>query len=191
MEESSISTSVTKREEEKEITYSRISLRPLELSDLEDFMVWTSDELISRFCFWDSYSSREIGLRYIKEIVIPHPWYRAICLENRPIGAISVLPGSGIDNCRGELGYVLASKYWGKGIVTQAVKLVVSMIFKEWPDMVRLEALVDVENPGSQRVLEKVGFQKEGVLRKYLIQKGRILDMVMYSFLSTDPILGD
>ncbi|KAJ4967953.1 hypothetical protein NE237_014654 [Protea cynaroides] len=189
MEESAISTSVSKMEEE--ISFSKISLRPLEVSDLEDFMVWASDDLVTRFCSWDSYTSREVGLNYIKEIVIPHPWFRAICLENRPIGAISVIPGSGNDNCRGELGYVLASKYWGKGIATQAVKLVVSSIFKEWPHLVRLEALVDVENPGSQRVLEKMGFQKEGVLRKYLIQKGKIRDMVIYSFLSTDPNLVD
>ncbi|XP_042518276.1 uncharacterized N-acetyltransferase p20-like [Macadamia integrifolia] len=166
-----------------------ISLRPIELSDLDDFMVWATDDLVTRFCSWESYTSREAALAYLKEKVIPHPWYRVICLENRPVGAISVIPGSGNDNCRGELGYVLASKYWGKGIATRAVKLVVSSIFEEWPHLVRLEALVDVENPGSQRVLEKVGFQKEGVLRKYLIQKGSIRDMVMYSLLSLEAKL--
>jgi RimJ/RimL family protein N-acetyltransferase len=50
----------------------------------------------------------------------------------------------------------------------------------------RLEALVDVENIGSQRVLEKAGFQKEGVLRKYLFMKGKSRDMIMFGILSTD-----
>ncbi|KAG4210229.1 hypothetical protein ERO13_A02G033501v2 [Gossypium hirsutum] len=149
--------------------YPNLSLRPLQVSDVDDFMVWASDEK-----------------NYIKNIVVPHPWLRAICIDDRPVGAISVSANSGNDKCRGELGYVLASKYWGKGIVTRAVKMVVDTIFVEWPHLERLEALVDVENVGSQRELEKAGFQREGVLRKYFIVKGRSRDRVMFSFLSTD-----
>ncbi|KAM2118313.1 hypothetical protein EV2_010843 [Malus domestica] len=52
--------------------------------------------------------------------------------------------------------------------------------------IVRLQSFVAVENKASQRVLEKVGFQREGVLRKYLYLKGDIKDMVVYSFLSSD-----
>nr|DAD19586.1 TPA_asm: hypothetical protein HUJ06_021049 [Nelumbo nucifera] len=159
-----------------------ISLRPLELADVDDFMVWATDDRVTRFCSWDSctYASKDDGLKYIEDTVIPHPWFRGICLNNRPIGAISVKPYSGNDSCRGELGYVLASEYWGRGIATQAVKMVVLSIFKDWPHLERLEALVDTENLGSQRVLEKVGFMKEGVLRKYVIQKGSTRDMVIY-----------
>ena len=83
----------------------------------------------------------------------------------------------------------MASQYWGKGIGTKAVKLVVNTIFKEWPLLERLEALVDVQNVGSQRVLEKAGFSREGVLRKYFILKGKTRDMVMFSVLSSDPHL--
>ncbi|PQM33628.1 putative ribosomal-protein-alanine acetyltransferase [Prunus yedoensis var. nudiflora] len=111
---------------------------------------------------------------------------RAICLDNRPIGAILVTLNSGGDRCRGELGYVLGSKYWGKGIATQAVKLVADTIFKEWTHLERLEAFVDVDNVGSQRVLEKSGFLREGVLRKFFILKGRTRDMVIFSLLSTE-----
>lgn len=60
-------------------------------------------------------------------------------------------------------------------------------IFIEWPHLERLEALVDVQNGGSQRVLEKAGFEREGVLRNYTILKGKSRDMVMFSLLSTDP----
>ena len=45
---------------------------------------------------------------------------------------------------------------------------------------------MDVDNKGSQRVLEKAGFVREGVLRKYFLQKGRVRDMVIFSLLSTD-----
>lgn len=165
-----------------------ITLRPFDLSDVDDFMVWATDDRVSRFCSWDTYTNREDVLNYMKAVVLPHPWFRAICIEGRPIGAISIAPGSHSDRCRGELGYVLSSEYWGQGVATVAVKMVINTIFSEWAHLERLEAIVDVDNVGSQRVLEKVGFLREGVLRKYFIQKGRTRDAVMYSFLSTDPM---
>ncbi|XVE81640.1 hypothetical protein DITRI_Ditri15bG0081400 [Diplodiscus trichospermus] len=57
--------------------------------------------------------------------------------------------------CRGSISYALGSKYWGKGIVTKAVKMVVPIVFKEFPDVERVEGLVVVDNKASQRVLEK------------------------------------
>lgn len=172
--------------EEKDDYLSRISLRPLELADIDDFMVWAGDHKVTRFCTWEPYGTKEEGMNFIKDKVIPHPWFRAICLDHRPIGAISVSANSGNDKCRGELGYVLGYKYWGKGIATQAVKLVGDTIFKDWPHLERLEALVDVENGGSKRVLEKAGFKREGVLRKYVILKGKTRDMEIFSLLSTE-----
>ena len=63
------------------------------------------------------------------------------------------------------------------------------VVFKEFPDLVRIKDKVKVENKGSQKVLENVGFLKEGLLRKYGICKGEIIDMFIYSFLVTDSML--
>jgi RimJ/RimL family protein N-acetyltransferase len=93
-----------------------------------------------------------------------------------------------VDNIRKEIGYVLARKYWGKGFATEAVRLVTAEVFEEFPEIERLEALVDVDNVGSQRVLEKVGFTREGVMRKFICIKGSVRDTVMFSFLSTDTL---
>ncbi|GMI64231.1 hypothetical protein like AT2G32030 [Hibiscus trionum] len=180
-------TSVVQSHQNKaEDECSNLSLRPLDVSDIDAFMVWATDEKVTRFCTWEPYTNKEDGLNYIKNTILPHPWFRAICVDDRPIGAISVTSNSGNDRCRGELGYVLAWKYWGRGIATRAVGMVGETIFDEWSHLERLEALVDVENLGSQRVLEKAGFQREGVLRKYVVLKGRSRDMVMFSLLSTD-----
>ncbi|KAH0748914.1 hypothetical protein KY290_028146 [Solanum tuberosum] len=149
-------TSSKSEGKESDDEFTEITLRPIELSDVDDFMEWATDEKVSQFC---------------------------------TIGAISVTPNSGcLDSCRAELGYVLAYKYWGKGIVTKAVKIAVSNIFEEWPNLERVEAFVDVVNKGSQRVLEKTGFLKEGVLRKFRNIKGSSRDMVIFSFLSTDAL---
>ena len=97
-----------------------------------------------------------------------------------------VKPRSDYEICRGQISYALGSKYWNKGITTEAVKLVISSVFEEFPNMERLEGFVNVEIKASQRVLEKAGFQKEGVLRKYVIVHGKTIDVIMYSFLKTD-----
>ncbi|KAF3652420.1 putative non-specific lipid-transfer protein-like protein-like [Capsicum annuum] len=59
--------------------------------------------------------------------------------------------------------------------------------FVDCPHLARIEGVVDVENLGSQSVLEKVGFTKEGVLRKYYLLDGEPRDVIMFSLLSTDP----
>ncbi|KAM1649355.1 hypothetical protein TB2_010292 [Malus domestica] len=100
--------------------------------------------------------------------------------------ADDVLSFGGDDRHKADMGYALAARCCGQGITTKAVKIALSQVFKDYPDLVRLQSFVAVENKASQRVLEKVGFQREGVLRKYLYLKGDIKDMVVYSFLSSD-----
>ncbi|KAH7522295.1 uncharacterized protein LOC107410179 [Ziziphus jujuba] len=168
------------------IEFSKISLRPFNPSDVDDIMEWATDEKLARFSSWGHHTSKEEVLNFMMNVIIPHPWFKAICLDDKPIGEISVTGKSGNDKCRAEIGYILASKYWGKGIATYAVKLVANDIFWEWPHLERLEALADVENLASQRVLEKAGFQREGILRKYYKMKGKTSDMVMFSLLFDD-----
>ncbi|RZC88397.1 hypothetical protein C5167_016204 [Papaver somniferum] len=116
-----------------------ISLRVLNLSDVDDFMIWATDDRVSHFCRWDTYTSKEDALDFIRNIVIPHPWFKAICIDNKPVGAISVEAKEGEDRCRREIGYVIASGHWGKGIATVAVKMVMETIFKDWQHLERLE----------------------------------------------------
>ncbi|XP_062209047.1 uncharacterized protein LOC133910799 [Phragmites australis] len=81
----------------------------------------------------------------------------------RVVGAVSVAPTA--ERCRGELGYVLARAHWGKGVATAAVRRALGAVFAEVGRLARVEAPVDVDNPASQRVAEKAGFRREGVLR--------------------------
>ncbi|XP_047983749.1 uncharacterized N-acetyltransferase p20-like [Salvia hispanica] len=162
----------------------KINLRPLEISDMDDFMAWASDERVARFCTWEPYTSRDEALHFLTNIAIPHPWLRAICVGDRVVGSISVTPGSGTRSCTAELGYVLAHEHWGRGIATEAVKVVSSTIFREWPLLQRLEAFVNAENGRSQKDLDKAGFVREGLLRKYEVIKWKPRDMIVYSLLS-------
>jgi ribosomal-protein-alanine N-acetyltransferase len=77
------------------------------------------------------------------------------------------------------LGYWLSENHWGKGIMTQAIKLVTNYAFANL-DIVRIQAGVLGNNSRSMRVLEKAGFVKEGVLKNNIIKNGVILDEHIY-----------
>ncbi|PKU73903.1 ribosomal-protein-alanine N-acetyltransferase [Dendrobium catenatum] len=85
--------------------------------------------------------------------------------------------------------YQLAREWWGKGVATTAVRIATEAAMSEIIELERLEALVEERNKASQRVLEKVGFQREGLLRKYWWNKGLLRDMAMYSFVRGDSFL--
>ena len=170
------------------VDFGRISLRPFDLTDIDDFIAWASNDEISRFCAWGPNLSLEEGTVLLQQRIFFDQWTRSICLDGKSIGEISVrgFSSSGADRQRAEIGYALGFEYWGKGIATFVVKLVTEAIFWEWPNLERLEAVVDVENLASQRVVEKVGFLREGVLRKYYFFREKSRDMVMYSLLLSD-----
>lgn len=163
-----------------------ITLRPFKVSDVDDFMGWAGDENVTKYCRWNTFASRDDAAAFLKEVIKSHPWYRAICVKDRPVGSIYVMPGFGKDERRGEIGYAISAKYWGKGVATEAVKIAVACAFEELRHLDRIEGLVFSENKASQRVLEKAGFIREGLLRKYFFVKGKSVDIVLFSILKAD-----
>lgn len=80
------------------------------------------------------------------------------------------------------MGYYIAEEYWGKGIMTKIVKEVCGYIFNK-TDIIRMFAEPFAYNIASCKVLEKAGFELEGILRNNAIKKNKILDMKMYSII--------
>lgn len=83
---------------------------------------------------------------------------------------------------RGVLGYWVGAPFWGQGIMSEAAACVVAHAFTT-VDLHRIQAVVLPENIGSVRVLEKLGFQHEGVLRDYVLKWGAWQDRAMYGLL--------
>lgn len=104
----------------------------------------------------------------------------AICLEDRAVGSIGAFRQSNIHFRTAELGYYLAREYWGRGIVTEAVRQLCERVFAQ-TDILRIYAEPFSDNVGSRRVLEKAGFQLEGILRRNACKNGRVLDMALYA----------
>jgi ribosomal-protein-alanine N-acetyltransferase len=83
---------------------------------------------------------------------------------------------------RVELGYKLARAYWGKGVVSAFIGMIVPWGFRE-RGYNRIEAYVEPGNPGSSKALLKNGFSLEGVLREYEIVRDKPVDLEVYSIL--------
>jgi len=82
---------------------------------------------------------------------------------------------SKIQEHKAEIGYWLAEKYWGKGIMPQAVKLITKFGFEKLK-LRRIYAKVFFFNKPSMRVLEKAGYKFEGILRKNVMKDGKFID---------------
>lgn len=106
----------------------------------------------------------------------------AITADEKVVGSIGAFRQCNIHRQTAELGYYIAEEYWGKGIMTEAVKQFCDYVFSH-TDIIRIYAEPFAYNVGSCRVLEKSGFQYEGTLRSNAVKNGKVLDMKMYSCL--------
>ena len=109
----------------------------------------------------------------------------AITVDNMVIGSIGIFRQGNIHRQTAELGYYIAEEYWGKGIMTEAVKQICAYVFAK-SDIIRIYAEPFAYNIASCRVLEKVGFQYEGTLRSNAVKNGKVIDMEMYSLLKEE-----
>lgn len=87
------------------------------------------------------------------------------------------------EHFRSEIGYMLLPEHQGKGIITEAIQLLVDYGFNEMK-MHSLEAIIDPENTASARVLEKNNFVKEAHFKENEFYDGKFLDAVVYSLLN-------
>ena len=109
----------------------------------------------------------------------------AITVDEKVVGSIGVFRQGNIHRQTAELGYYVAEEYWGKGIMTEAVKQICEYVFDK-SDIVRIYAEPFAYNVASCRVLEKAGFQYEGTLRSNAVKNGKVIDMKMYSLLKEE-----
>jgi RimJ/RimL family protein N-acetyltransferase len=106
---------------------------------------------------------------------------------DEPVGAIG-FPRLSWEDERAEVGYWVAAPARGRGVAARAVRLLCRWGFAE-AGFHRIELLAARENVASQRVAERAGFTREGVLRAHMLQKGLRRDMVIFSRLVGDPDL--
>ena len=109
----------------------------------------------------------------------------AVTADDKVIGSIGVFRQGNIHRQTAEMGYYIAEAYWGRGIMTEAVRQTCEYVFAQ-SDIIRIYAEPFADNAASCRVLEKAGFQYEGTLRSNAVKNGKVMDMKMYALLKTE-----
>ena len=111
--------------------------------------------------------------------------FRAVCVDGEVVGTISVEKKSDVFRKDAEIGYFLAPDACGKGVMTRAVALACEEAFDRL-GIVRISADVRAENIASRRLLEKNGFQLEGIMRRAVIKYGKLHDLCIYGRLKEE-----
>jgi len=109
--------------------------------------------------------------------------YFAIEVDGRVAGGVGYTERTDVERIGAEVGYWLGHEFWGRGIATEALRLMTDRAFRTNPVLRRLFALPFASNPASARVLEKAGYCLEGTLRQSVIKNGHVLDQWMYAIL--------
>ena len=144
--------------------------RPVPADAERIFQTYAQDAEVTRYVVWAPHTSVETTKKFIafcqdrwtNSVAFPYVITRQ---EDRELlGVIEVRP----NGHRADFGYVLARAHWGNGLMPEAIAAVVKITLAH-PTIYRMEAICDVENKASARALEKSGFSREGLLRKYII----------------------
>ena len=162
-----------------------VILRPLRESDFETYYELDLDvRHVGSFYPISMASERAVRSRFEKNGFWSNEWSVLLITdrEDVPLGYVGFFPGAPYQNTR-EIGYRLfKTDDHGRGVMTEAVSLTVAYIFAS-KTIDRVQSAVIVGNAASRRVLEKVGFQKEGVLRSVVYLYGKHVDMELFSIL--------
>ncbi len=104
----------------------------------------------------------------------------AIDVDGVAAGSIGVFRQQNIHRRTAEMGYYVAEAHWGMGVATMAVRAACDWAFEN-TDLLRIYAEPFARNAASCRVLEKAGFQLEGLMRRNAVKNGDVLDMKLYA----------
>ncbi|MFA9413971.1 GNAT family N-acetyltransferase [Streptococcus sp. E29BA] len=174
-----------------EIETQRLLLRPLTLVDAEQmYKNWASDEDVARFVTWDTHASpadtRELLSLWTKQYDRPdfYNWGMVIKETGQLIGTFSFVAVSERDSMA-EVGYCIGKHWWNKGYVTEAGQALLAFGFNEI-GLNRIQAVHDVRNPASGRMMEKLGMTHEGVMRQVRLVKGVLVKLAMCAILAED-----
>lgn len=163
----------------------RILLRPVTLDDAQDIFEYTSDEETTRYLY-DVHTDFEQTERMVANYFVQQPIgkYAVVLKEtNKVIGAIEFRVDDW--NEAGDLGFTMNRHYWGKGYMTEAASLIIQLAFEKL-NLARVFAGHEVANEASGKVLQRLGMQLDGVLRKQTKIKGQLVDSMYYSILKED-----
>jgi [ribosomal protein S5]-alanine N-acetyltransferase len=174
------------------ILTERLSIRPVERRDLAGLFAANSDDAVTRFLPYDSWrdmSDASAWLARTEERIESgeaQQYVIATRANDESIGSCTLF-GFNTENGYAEFGYVLARSHWHQGYALEAMRAFTAFAFTNLK-LRRLEARVDTLNEPSIKLLRRLGFQQEGVLRKRWTDKGVVADCAVYGLLHEEQL---
>jgi [ribosomal protein S5]-alanine N-acetyltransferase len=149
----------------------RINLRPATVAEAAvAFQSYTSNPDVSRYMIWRPHRSTAETVQFflrcedVWEKRLAFPW----SLWLKSDGSFAGMLEARVKQHSVDIGYVLAPRFWRRGLMSEAVRGLVQWAMKH-PEVYRIWAVCDVDNVPSARLLESVGMQLEGRLRRWLV----------------------
>lgn len=169
----------------------RLLLREWDTADAEDLFAFYSIEDVVHYTPITAYTTLEQAVTKAKNF---RDWFRVkqssvtwavVLKDTRKIIGECSLHSFSPENERAEVGYAYSPEVWGKGIASESIRKIVDYGFTDFSlfPINRLEANTDPRNIASAKLLEKLGFTKEGHLRQRHIEKGEAVDSIVYAML--------
>jgi RimJ/RimL family protein N-acetyltransferase len=134
------------------------------------FEGWAQDQEVTRYLTWRPHQRVEETQEFVQSCLTAweqetrFPYVITLKESGKVIGMIDPR----IEGSKVGIGYGSGRAHWGKGYVPEATGAIIEWTFQQ-PSIYRVYATTDVDNIASRRVLEKVGMQCEGILRKYIL----------------------
>ncbi|MBI1783478.1 MAG: GNAT family N-acetyltransferase [Sphingobacteriales bacterium] len=126
----------------------------------------------------DEWLKLNVGIKPVLNYVIE--------VDGKFAGSIGMVPKEDVYRCNMEIGYWIGEPFWNNGVATKAIALLESIIWKEYPDVVRIYADVYEYNKASMKALEKNGFHLEAIHKKAVIKNNLLLDEYVWVKLRAD-----
>lgn len=168
----------------------RLRLRKLLMRDAADIYHYSRDTEVARHVLWDAHRSITDSRGYLRYMLRryrnhePASWGIEWKDTGEIIGTIGFMWIQS-DNNAAEVGYSLNRDFWNNGIMTEALRAVIAHGFGSM-NLNRIEAQHETTNPASGAVMRKCGMLREGTLRQRLYNKGKYVDVELYSILRKD-----
>lgn len=164
----------------------KISIRRFERTDIPKKVEWINNPENNRFLHYDIPLRVDKTEKWFDSHLGEDTRYDAVIeADGVPVGTIGLL---GIDRKNSKAEYYIAmgeTEYKGKGVAKEASRLILEYGF-ETLGLNRIYLFTEIENKAAQKLFERVGFVKEGVIRQDIVSHGRYVDRIAYGFLRKD-----
>ncbi|MBS1926213.1 MAG: GNAT family N-acetyltransferase [Bacteroidetes bacterium] len=170
----------------------RLCLRTINEGDAEDIFAFTSLEQTTEFLSWYPHKTIDTTRQFINSVIekagegLPNQWVIELKAEKKVIGIAGFIDFSE-EHKKAEIAFVLSPHYAGKGYMTEALLKILDFGFTQCR-LKRIQAKAEPENTASVNVLQRIGMQKEGILRSFIFRKNAFRDYVMLASINQNEV---